>query len=109
MAIFKKALQFSIFALLAGLASPGFAEYNKITHLNTGGQSKVNRVVAQGFMQRSSGSAPQSQTLVNVGSNRAGTCTMNIGTSIEKAKIGPGTRGQDIIVTAKEIINVCGR
>jgi hypothetical protein len=108
MAIFKKALQFSIFVLLAGIASHGFAEYNKRAHLNTGGQSKVNKVIAQGFMQRSSGSAPQSQTVVNFGSKRAGTCVMNVGTAV-KGGIDEKRRTQDIIVTAKEIINVCGR
>jgi hypothetical protein len=108
MAIFKKALQFSIFVLLAGIASHGLAEYNKRTHLNTGGQSKVNRVVAQGFMQRSSGSAPQNQPLVNIGSKRAGTCVMNVGTAVTGG-MAEKRRNQDIIVTAKEIINVCGR
>jgi len=81
------------------------AEINQGHHLNTGGQSKVNKALAKGYMQSGDDGAKrmESQSQVNIGSKRAGTCTMNV--AAEPA----GSKGakKEVIVTAKEIINIC--
>jgi uncharacterized ferredoxin-like protein len=94
-------IRFGIFALLTSLAFHASAEFNKLDHLNTGGQSKVNRVMAQSYMQKSAQEVRQDQSIVNIGSRRAGTCIQNIGVGTKDVK--------EIILNAKEIINVCGR
>jgi hypothetical protein len=44
----------------------------------------------------------QKQTQVNIGSKRGGTCNMNVGTQ------NPGDKNaKEVIVTSKEIINIC--
>ncbi len=93
-------------ALLLGGWQPlvATAEINKGNHLNTRGQSKVNKALAKGYLQSGDDGAKrmESQTQVNIGSRRAGTCTMNVGTQ-------PAGKGnaKEVIVTSKEIINVC--
>ncbi|MEW6163676.1 MAG: hypothetical protein AB1642_01295 [Pseudomonadota bacterium] len=90
--------------MVAALASgAAIAEINKGTHLNTRGQSKVNKALAKGYMQSSDDGAKrlESQTQVNIGSRRAGTCTMNVGTQ------AAGSNSKEVIVTSKEIINIC--
>jgi hypothetical protein len=86
-------------------ALPALAEINKGSHLNTSGQEKVNKALARGYMQsgNTDGYArQQQQTQVNIGSKKAGTCTMNVGST------QPGQKApKEVIVTSKEIINVC--
>lgn len=78
------------------------AELNKGTHLQTGGQSKVNKAMARGYLQSGATGMQQNQTQVNIGSKRAGTCNMNVGTQ------NPGDKNaKEVIVTSKEIINIC--
>lgn len=74
---------------------------NEGTHLNPRGQSKVNRAMAKGYQQSGAEAMQKQQTQVNIGSKRAGTCTMNVGAT----QGGKGSK--ETIVTAKEIINVC--
>lgn len=79
------------------------AEINKGTHLQTGGQSKVNKAMAKGYLQSGAGSGNQmNQPQVNIGSRRAGTCNMNVG-----AQNAGDKNAKEVIVTSKEIINVC--
>lgn len=90
------------FAFALGMASvPVSAEINKGAHLGTSGQSKVNKVMAKGYMQSGAEQMQQNQSQVNIGSKKAGTCTMNVGAT----QSGKGSK--ETIVTAKEIINVC--
>jgi hypothetical protein len=85
--------------LLPVLAS---AEINKGTHLQTGGQAKVNSALAKGYLQSGAATMQQKQTQVNIGSKRGGTCNMNVGTQ------NPGDKNaKEVIVTSKEIINIC--
>jgi hypothetical protein len=78
------------------------AEINKGTHLQTGGQSKVNSALAKGYLQSGAATMQQKQTQVNIGSKRGGTCNMNVGTQ------NPGDKNaKEVIVTSKEIINIC--
>jgi hypothetical protein len=86
-------------ALLPILAN---AEINKGTHLQTGGQAKVNSALAKGYLQSGAATMQQKQTQVNIGSKRGGTCNMNVGTQ------NPGDKNaKEVIVTSKEIINIC--
>lgn len=91
--------------LSVALVPAATAEINKGTHLNTSGQTKVNRALARGYQK--SGDTDgytkmQQQSQVNIGSKKAGTCNMNIGTT------QPGQKNsKEVIVTSKEIINVC--
>lgn len=100
----RAVLALSAFSL-AGLAPQVSADINKGTHLQTSGQSKVNKALARGYMQSGNNdgySRMQQQTQVNIGSKKAGTCNMNIGST------QPGDKNsKDVIVTSKEIINVC--
>ena len=81
------------------------AELNKGTHLNTSGQTKVNRALARGYQKSGDTDGytrQQQKSQVNIGSKRAGNCNMNIGST------DPGKKGaKEVIVTSKEIINVC--
>jgi len=94
-------------SLLLGLAMTAsqtvIAEINQGTHLGTRGQSKVNKALAKGYLQSNGDGAKRmdSQSQVNIGSRRAGTCTMNVGTQPD------GRNSKEVIVTSKEIINVC--
>lgn len=88
--------------LLAMVPVWASADINKGTHLNPRGQSKVNKALARGYMQSGTDGMQQNQTQVNIGSRRAGTCNMNVGTT------NPGDKNtKEVIVTSKEIINVC--
>ncbi|MEY2631583.1 MAG: hypothetical protein RIR00_237 [Pseudomonadota bacterium] len=96
----KKSAVLVMMLLGAGVA---VAQVNSSQHLGSRGQSKVNSAEARGWMQQNSSSGyqvQQQQSQVNIGSKKAGTCTMNVG----------GTQGRgskDVVVTAKDIINVC--
>jgi len=91
----------AIFFAGIGLMSSAWA-LNEGTHLNPRGQSKVNKALAKGYLQSGAEGMQKQQTQVNIGSKRAGTCTMNVG-----ASPGGGKDSKETIVTAKEIINVC--
>lgn len=87
-------------ALAFSVSAP--AEINKGSHLNTAGQSKVNKALAKGYRDSGAEQMQANQSQVNIGSKRAGNCTMNVGTTQS------GQKGsKETIVTAKEIINVC--
>jgi hypothetical protein len=89
-----------------GLAlGPAWAGYiNNPTHLTNNGQGKVSNVKAKQWMQQDGSKGGYDQMgggdVVNIGSRRAGTCNMNVGSS-------PGNDSKDTIVTAKNIINIC--
>ena len=92
-------------AITLTFTHPALAEINKGTHLNTSGQTKVNKALARGYQQ--SGDTDgytkiQKQSQVNIGSKKAGTCNMNIGSTQAGQK-----NSKEVIVTSKEIINVC--
>ena len=90
------AVSVAIFSLQVG------AEINKGEHLNTAGQGKVNKALAKGYLDSGAEQMQKNQSQVNIGSKRAGNCTMNVGSTQS------GQKGsKETIVTAKEIINVC--
>lgn len=103
--IITKATGILTIVLSTLVATPVLAEINKGTHLNTSGQTKVNRALARGYQQSGNTDGytrQQQQSQVNIGSKKAGTCNMNIGST------QPGQKNaKEVIVTSKEIINVC--
>lgn len=102
MTTLSRLLASAMVVLMAAVPVGASAEINKGTHLQTGGQSKVNKAMARGYMQSGASGMQQNQTQVNIGSRRAGTCNMNVGAT------NPGDKNaKEVIVTSKEIINVC--
>lgn len=96
----------AIVALLVGMAPQVDAgDINRSQHISNRGAHKVDSAKAKRWLQddQKSGYDRQSeQTIVNLGSRRAGTCTLNVGTT------APGQKApKDVVVTAKDIINVC--
>ena len=85
----------------AMVSLPASAEINKGSHLNTSGQSKVGKALAKGYLDSGAEQMQANQSQVNIGSKKAGNCTMNVGST----QSGKGSK--ETIVTAKEIINVC--
>lgn len=94
------------------MTAPGMAsasDINRPTHLSNGGNTAVNNVKAKQYLQgapENSGQPdadgnvydPGTDTLVHMGSARKGDCNMNVG----------GVKsGNETVVTAKNIINVC--
>lgn len=83
-------------------SSPAFAEQG----LGSSSQTKVNKAKAQAWThqeQKKDGYQIQNEkTLVNMGSKRGGTCSVNVGTA------KPGEKApKEIVVTTKEVINIC--
>jgi len=98
----KKFLLAGLVAGAAMLSVPSVQALNEGTHLNPHGQSKVSRAMAKGYMQRGAEEMQKQHRQVNIGSKRAGTCTINVG-----ATQGNDRNSRETIITAKEIINVC--
>jgi hypothetical protein len=74
--------------------------------LDASSQTKVNNAKAKGWSQtdgKKDGYQQRNEkTLVNIGSKRAGNCTVNVGTA------KPGEKApKDIVVTTKDVINIC--
>ncbi len=74
--------------------------------LGASGQTKVNNAMAKRWSEQQKGqnTPTQEKRVVNVGSRRNNDCNVNVGT----AQAGQGGRQpKDIVVTTKEVINVC--
>lgn len=96
------ALALAVFAGTAGA----------VANLDAHGQSKVSNAMAKKWSQTSAAEdgykQQQSNSVVNVGSKKGGDCVVNVGTveapqKGQKAQKAP----KDIVVTTKEVINVC--
>jgi len=75
-----------------------------IQNLDSHGQTKVNNALAKQWQQGNPAAKSQNRQVVNVGSHRGGDCNVNVGT----AQAGKnGRQPKDIVVTTKEVINVC--
>jgi hypothetical protein len=76
------------------------------TNLDARSQSKVSNAMAKKWSNADSNKdgyqAQQDQNVVNIGSRRGGNCSVNVGT-VQKGEKAP----KEIIVTTKEVINVC--
>lgn len=77
-----------------------------VQNLDAHGQSKVNNAMAKKWSQSDSNKdgykAQQDKSVVNIGSKKGGDCVVNVGT-VQKGQKAP----KDIVVTTKEVINVC--
>jgi hypothetical protein len=77
--------------------------------LDASGQTKVNGAMAKRWSEQSKGNAKtptDEKRVVNYGSKKQGTCNVNVGTQQQPTR--PGQRApKDIVVTTKEVINVC--
>lgn len=74
--------------------------------LGASSQTKVNNAKAKGWSAQDTKKDGYTQrnekTLVNIGSKRAGNCSVNVGTA------KPGEKApKEIVVTTKEVINIC--
>lgn len=74
--------------------------------LDASGNSKVNNAMAKKWSKtESSGdgyNAQQDKRVVNIGNRRSNDCNVNVGT------VQPGQKApKEIVVTTKEVINVC--
>lgn len=96
----KLLLAFIISCSLSGFASA-------VQNLDSHGQTKVNNAMAKKWSNSDGkGANPaQQNSVVNVGSKRNGGCNLNIGTVDNKTP--KGRRPKDVVVTTKEVINVC--
>ena len=77
-----------------------------VQNLDSHGQSKVNNALAKKWSTSETNQdgykSQQGNSLVNVGSKKAGDCVVNVGT-VQKGQKAP----KDIVVTTKEVINIC--
>lgn len=77
-----------------------------IQGLDAHGQSKVSKAMARKWSQsdpaKDGYSNQMNKSVVNIGSKKAGDCNLNVGT------VQPGQKApKEIVVTTKEVINVC--
>ncbi len=95
---------FKVVALASALFAPvALAQsFNKSQHLNSSGQSKVNKALAKGYAANDGSAKMENRTVVNIGNKKSGDCTVNVGTT-QAGQKAP----KEVVVTAKEIINVC--
>lgn len=98
----KKTLWIAAIYLTAAASPVALADINQGSHLNSSGQSKVNRAIARGYQQSGAEAMQKDRTQVNIGSKRAGDCVMNVGATPAGQKAP-----KEVIITSKEIINVC--
>jgi hypothetical protein len=77
-----------------------------VSNLDAHGQSKVSNAMAKKWSQSDASkdgyNAQQDKKVVNIGSKKGGDCVVNVGT-VQKGQKAP----KDIVVTTKEVINVC--
>lgn len=75
-------------------------------NLDAHSQTKVSNAMAKKWTNADTSKdgyqAQQANTLVHVGSKKAGDCVLNVGTT-QKGQKAP----KDVIVTTKDVINVC--
>lgn len=74
--------------------------------LDASSQTKVNNAMAKAWSQSSNNKRDPAleKRVVNIGSRRNGDCNVNVGT----AQAGRnGRQPKEIVVTTKEVINVC--
>lgn len=93
--------------LLAALMLTLPLSANAVQGLDASGQTKVNNAMAKRWSEQSKGdkTPTDEKRIVNVGNKRAGTCNVNVGTA--PADNHGGRAPKNIVVTTKEVINVC--
>lgn len=91
-------------AIGLGVSTAAWAAQGMDAH----GTSKVDKAMAKKWSQADTSQdgyqAQQGKSVVNIGSKKAGNCVVNVGTTKkEKGVKAP----KDVVVTTKEVINVC--
>jgi hypothetical protein len=75
-------------------------------NLDAHSQTKVSNALAKKWNTADTNQdgyqAQQSNSLVNIGSKKGGNCSLNVGTT-QKGQKAP----KDVIVTTKDVINIC--
>ena len=96
--------QFFLKALLTlWIACISFTSF--AVNMDARSQSKVSNSMAKKWSStevQDGYQVQESKQIVNIGSKKAGTCNVNIGT-VQKGQKAP----KEVIVTAKDVINVC--
>jgi hypothetical protein len=93
-----KLAQYMAFALLCGASGTSLA----VQDLNARSQTKVNNAMAKAWQKGDPNDPAMQKQVVNIGSKRNNTCNVNVGA------VKPGQKPpKDIVVTTKEVINVC--
>jgi len=89
--------------MLATILCTSSSSVLAVQNLNASSQTKVNNAMAKAWQKGGNPNDPALQKrVVNIGSKKAGTCDVNVGT------VQPGQKApKDIVVTTKEVINVC--
>lgn len=94
---------------LAIASSMTFSTLNAyaVQGLDAHGNQKVNSAMAKRWSEQAKGqkTPTDEKQVVNVGSKKQGTCNVNVGTT--QPNDNRGGRKNDIVVTTKEVINVC--
>lgn len=91
----------SLLAAVTLLAGNAYAVQNLDAH----GNEKVNSAKAKQWSQDKNPN--DTKSVVNFGSKKNNTCNVNVGT-VDNKKQKPGQKApKDIVVTTKEVINVC--
>lgn len=91
--------------LLVAAVFPALAVADQ--NLDARSQTKVNNAMAKKWATSDGKAAnpAQQNKVVNIGDKRSGGCNLNIGTV--DPKTAKGRQPKDIVVTTKEVINVC--
>jgi len=95
-----------ILALVAAVAALVSMGAQAVQNLDAHGQTKVNNAMAKKWSQGDPSAQSQNRQVVNVGSKKNGDCNVNVGT-VQGGKKPGGRAPKDIVVTTKEVINVC--
>ena len=100
----RKTIRVLATAMAVGLAGwslqAAAGDINRPTHLSNSGTNAVNKAKAKSYLQ-SDGNGDvmdRNDTIVHMGSRRKGDCNMNVGGVQD---------GKNVVVTAKNIINIC--
>ena len=97
-----------ILLMIVGLVGGALAfQVQAVQGLDATGQTKVNNAMAKRWSEQAKGekTPTDEKRVVNVGSKRQGTCNVNVGTTQSDSRYG--RQPKDVVVTTKEVINVC--
>ncbi|MBL8407797.1 MAG: hypothetical protein JNJ81_08345 [Candidatus Accumulibacter sp.] len=97
--------QLTSLAITLAMALTTLSAY-AVEGLDAHGNQKVNSAMAKRWSEQAKGqkTPTDEKQVVNVGSKKQGTCNVNVGTTQPNTR---GGRKNDVVVTTKEVINVC--
>jgi len=94
------------FVVASAIAFVPFSVY-AVQGLNASGNAKVDNAMAKRWSEQAKGqkTPTDEKRVVNFGSKKNGDCNVNVGTAQPSGRNGRPPK--DIVVTTKEVINVC--